>query len=197
MQSDAGCGDELVVEGLQDSFQRLIAHGLAEYHALASLSRPLPGGGKEVVVRRHNRVPPAAEGAASLGAGPAQPAPLAAAGRIRPGVPEIACSDILHLLDGPQQPLSAASLRQAYLQPLDTASEPVDVPCACTEQQAQQAQTRSQAPADAQEQQAAKHLHQDDQASLVPSRLSSPLHGNQRPVADTARGAATDSNFWT
>jgi hypothetical protein len=198
-----------VVEGLQDSFQRLIAHGLAEYHSLVSYSRPLEGGGKEVVVRRH-RGQAAGAGAASPGACQAQPASpeavegqdAAAAGRPRPCVLEIACSDILHILvDGPQQPLSAALLRQAYLQPLDTASEPGDMPSASMLEplRLQQMQAQGQAQAETREQQAACPLHpahqQEDQAlQHAPPHLASPLREEKAalaPLADASRDAAS------
>ncbi len=44
--------DELVLHWLDDSFQRLVAHGLAEFYSLSSHTRQAPGGMRHAVVRQ-------------------------------------------------------------------------------------------------------------------------------------------------
>ena len=145
-----------MLEGLEDGFHRLIAHGLAEYHSLNSHSRAVEGGSggeKEVVVRRR----PAATAASSSSGVAAATAALAAAAigddegeagaaarqqqqatspqqahrqqAVAPAVPAvlaISCCDILHILVDEPQPLNPAVLHQAYLHPIDSSSEAGD-----------------------------------------------------------------------
>ena len=146
--------EELVLEGLEDGFHRLIAHGLAEYHSLNSHSRVVEGGSggeKEVVVRRRPAAA-AASGSSAMAAATAAMAAAAieegegaagaAAGQQQqqamspqqahqqqaaaPAVLAISCCDILHILVDEPQPLNPAVLHQAYLHPIDSSSEAGD-----------------------------------------------------------------------
>jgi len=95
----------------RSAFCRLIAHGLCEYHSLASHSRPLPdGSGKEVVVRRRATAAAtsaSSSAAAAAGSGEAGEDVADAAGAAgRRGPLQIACSDLLHVLVDEAQPLT-------------------------------------------------------------------------------------------
>lgn len=145
-QQDGGQGSELVVEGLEDGFHRLIAHGLAEYHSLQSTSRVVDGGGKQVVVRcpahaaaraPQHHLPKVNVEDFSEGDLPAEGLPGA------PRVLTIACSDILHLLDDAAS-LSATTLRHAFVQPLDSSSEAGDHPPSAHDPQQHQHQQEAQ-----------------------------------------------------
>jgi hypothetical protein len=136
-QEDDGAGEEMVVSGLEDGFHRLIAHGLAEFHGMPSHSRVLEDGSKEVVVRRRTQATAAGaivaqvsrSAAHALGGGAwtdEDVSPMTPAAQPGRWPVAIACSDILQLLaDGPHQPMSAAVLRHAYLQP-DSSSDAGD-----------------------------------------------------------------------
>ena len=150
-------GGDLVLF-LDEGFHRLIAHGLAEYHGLASHSRVLPGGGKAVVIRRRR---PASDNGAAATVAPAAAAAVSAAVEASEGGEDsaplephpqqtrqhlaITCSDLLHILLEEQQPLNTALLHQALCQPVDSSSEAGDAreaaggaPMATQQQQQQQ-----------------------------------------------------------
>lgn len=114
---EAPASEQMVLEGLEDGFHRLIAHGLCEYYSLPSHSRQLADGSKEVVVRR--RAPeaatpppqqqPAAGGEEGEDEVEQEWAAAAAADEARRGgggALPISCSDILHILVDEAQPLT-------------------------------------------------------------------------------------------
>jgi hypothetical protein len=86
--ADAAGAEELELD-LPGSFERLLAHALAEFHALSSFSRAAPGG-KQFVARRRRGATAASTGG-------------------------ILCSDLLWAFDAAQNggPAVAAALRDA------------------------------------------------------------------------------------
>ena len=128
---------ELVLE-LEDGFQRLLAHGLAEFHSLCSRTRERPDGSKAVVLRLH-RAPAAAaavSGPTSVPAAGAEggvaSAAVGAVAADSDALP-ITCCDILLLLeDRPEQGLNRWVVENAYCRPGDCSPSAAGLAAAAT-----------------------------------------------------------------
>jgi len=90
---------------LEDSFQRLLAHSISEFHSLQSFGRDGADGRREVVIRRHST---------------SGMLPLAV------GVHRISCADVLWLLeeDNSGGNISLQTLHESILRPIVGASVP-------------------------------------------------------------------------
>lgn len=102
---------ELVLD-IEDSFGRLLAHGLAEFHGLLSATSKQPGSGKKLVVVRGkpaSKVATTSSSSGGGGGGASGGAGVAAAPRH--GGEEVTCTDVLMALhEFRQEGLTQAAL---------------------------------------------------------------------------------------